>query len=45
MRFTGEAGYGDWMARLFHNGIGAALPIAAGGRNFYYADRLAWRLW
>ena len=45
MRFTGEAGYGDWMARLFHNGIGAALPIAAGGRNFYDADRLAWRLW
>jgi DUF1680 family protein len=38
MRFTGEARYGDWMERLFYNGIGAALPIAAGGRNFYYAD-------
>lgn len=45
MRFTGEAGYGDSMARLFYNGIGAALPIAAGGRNVYDVDRLAWRLW
>ena len=38
MRFTGDAHYGDWMERLFYNGIGAALPIAEGGRNFYYAD-------
>ena len=38
MRFTGEARYGDWIERLFYNGIGAALPIASGGRNFYYAD-------
>ena len=37
-RFTGEARYGDWTERLFYNGIGAALPIADGGRNFYYAD-------
>ncbi len=40
--FTGEARYGDWMERLFYNGIGAALRFAPGGRNFYYADyRLA----
>lgn len=38
MRLTGEARYGDWMERLFYNGIGAALPIAGAGRNFYYAD-------
>jgi DUF1680 family protein len=38
MRLTGEARYGDWAERLFYNGIGAALPIASGGRNFYYAD-------
>lgn len=37
-RFTGDARYGDWTERLFYNGIGAALPIADGGRNFYYAD-------
>ncbi len=38
LRLTGEARYGDWMERLFYNGVGAALPIAAGGRNFYYSD-------
>jgi hypothetical protein len=38
MRFTGEARYGDWMERLFYNAIGAALPLASGGRNFYYSD-------
>lgn len=38
MRFTGEARYGDWMERLFYNGVGAALPITTGGRNFYYSD-------
>ena len=27
MRFTGEARYGDWMERLFYNGVGAALPL------------------
>jgi DUF1680 family protein len=42
MQFTGEARYGDWIERLVYNGVGAALPITAGGRNFYYADyRLA----
>jgi hypothetical protein len=38
MQFTGEARYGDWAERLLYNGIGAALPIAAGGKNFYYSD-------
>ncbi len=38
VRFTGEARYGDWIERLFYNGIGAALPITGRGRNFYYAD-------
>jgi DUF1680 family protein len=38
MRLTGEARYGDWMERLFYNGVGAALPITGAGRNFYYAD-------
>lgn len=38
MQFTGEARYGDWIERLFYNGAGAALPLQAGGRNFYYAD-------
>jgi len=42
MMFTGEARYGDWIERLLYNGVGAALPITTGGRNFYYADyRLA----
>lgn len=42
MAFTGEARYGDWIERLLYNGIGAALPITTGGRNYYYADyRLA----
>ena len=38
MGFTGEARYGDWMERLLYNGIGAALPITTGGKNFYYSD-------
>jgi uncharacterized protein len=38
MRFTGDASSGDWIERLLYNGVGAALPIAQGGRNFYYAD-------
>lgn len=38
LSFTGEARYGDWIERLLYNGIGAALPISAGGRHFYYAD-------
>jgi uncharacterized protein len=38
MTFTGEARYGDWIERILYNGIGAALPITTGGKNFYYAD-------
>jgi uncharacterized protein len=39
---TGEARYGDWTERIFYNGIGAALPVTATGKNFYYSDyRLA----
>jgi hypothetical protein len=35
---TGEARYGDWMERLFYNGIGSALPIKDRGKHFYYSD-------
>lgn len=38
MGFTGEARFGDWIETLLYNGIGAALPIQADGRSFYYAD-------
>jgi len=38
MMYTGEARYGDWIEKLFYNGIGAALPITTGGRHFYYAN-------
>jgi DUF1680 family protein len=38
MRFTGEARYGDWIEKLLYNGVGAALPLAGRGRNFYYSD-------
>ena len=37
-QFTGEARFGDWIERLLYNAIGAALPIAGRGRNFYYSD-------
>ncbi|NDJ13110.1 MAG: hypothetical protein EBY17_18260 [Acidobacteriia bacterium] len=37
-QFTGESRYGDWIERLFYNGVGAALPLEPGGRNFYYSD-------
>ncbi len=38
LRFTGDAQYGDWIERLLYNGIGAALPVQATGKSFYYAD-------
>ena len=38
LQFTGDARYGDWIERLFYNGVGAALPLQAQVRNFYYAD-------
>lgn len=37
-KFTGDAHYGDWMERAFYNGVGAALPVAGAGKNFYYSD-------
>jgi uncharacterized protein len=36
--FTGEARFGDWIERLFYNGMGASLPLGRGGKNFYYSD-------
>lgn len=36
--FTGDARYGDWVERLVLNGIGAALPMSADGRVFYYSS-------
>ena len=36
--FTGDARYGDWMEKLFYNGVGSALPITEGGKHFYYSD-------
>lgn len=38
LQYTGEAHHGDWIEQLLYNAIGAALPIAAGGRAFYYGD-------
>jgi uncharacterized protein len=40
LQFTGEARFGDWMEKAVYNGIGAALPMAAHGRTFYYSDYL-----
>lgn len=37
-QFTGESRYGDWVERLVYNGVGAALPLRPGGKNFYYSD-------
>jgi len=36
--FTGEAEYGDWIEKLFYNGIGAALPMGQDGKTLYYCD-------
>ena len=38
LQYTGEARHGDWIEQLLYNAIGAALPIADGGRAFYYGD-------
>jgi hypothetical protein len=38
IQYTADARYGDWMERVLYNGIGAALPMAAGGKTFYYSD-------
>ncbi len=38
MQFTGQCGYGDWIEKLFYNGVGASLPLGPNGKNFYYSD-------
>jgi uncharacterized protein len=38
LQYTGEAQHGDWIEQLLYNAIGAALPIAEGGRAYYYGD-------
>jgi len=38
MSFTGQAKYGDWVEKMFYNGIGAALPLQPDGHTFYYSD-------
>ncbi len=38
MMFTGESIYGDWIEKLFYNGIGSALPMGNGGKTFYYSN-------
>ena len=35
--FTGEARYGDWIERVFWNGIGASIPMSASGEVQYYS--------
>ena len=35
---TGDARYGDSMERVLYNTILGALPMAEGGRTFYYSD-------
>jgi DUF1680 family protein len=38
LRFTREIRFADWMERVLHNLIGAALPVRPDGRTYYYAD-------
>jgi uncharacterized protein len=38
IRCTGDARYGDWAERMLLNGIGASIPMSAGGGVYYYAD-------
>jgi len=38
MSFTGQAKYGDWVEKMFYNGIGAGLPMQSDGHTFYYSD-------
>jgi DUF1680 family protein len=38
LQHTGDARHGDWIEQLLYNAIGAALPVAEGGRAFYYGD-------
>lgn len=38
MTFAGQAKYGDWIEKMFYNGIGAGLPLESDGHTFYYSD-------
>lgn len=38
LRFTGQVCWADWIERVLHNLIGAALPVMGDGRTYYYAD-------
>jgi DUF1680 family protein len=38
MSFTGQAKYGDWIEKMFYNGIGGGLPMQSDGHTFYYSD-------
>ncbi len=38
MILTGRAIYGDWIEKLFYNGIGAALPMKGRGKTYYYSN-------
>jgi DUF1680 family protein len=38
LEFTGHAGFGDWVERVYYNRIGAALQVRSDGRTYYYAD-------
>ena len=38
MSFTGQAKYGDWVEKMFYNGIGGGLPMQSDGHTFYYSD-------
>ncbi|MBN2581352.1 MAG: glycoside hydrolase family 127 protein [Pirellulales bacterium] len=36
--YTADAKYGDWVERLAINGIGASIPMTAGGQVLYYSN-------
>jgi DUF1680 family protein len=38
MSFTGQAKYGDWIEKMFYNGIGGGLRMQPDGHTFYYSD-------
>lgn len=38
MSFTGQAKYGDWIEKMFYNGVGGGLPMQPDGHTFYYSD-------
>lgn len=38
MTITGKAFYGDWIEKVFWNGIGASIPMSSDGKTQYYSD-------